>query len=82
VWSQESIELKFLAMQSLAIYASAARYFVVIAPTAMHENELECNFASYGKRAWARLEQWARISGGSREMYVYDDAARQRGTPF
>jgi hypothetical protein len=65
-------------VESLAVYASAARYFVVIAPTATHENQRECTFSSYSKQGWGRLEQWARLSGGAHNMHVYDDDAKLR----
>jgi hypothetical protein len=62
----------------MAVFASAARYFVVIAPTTTHESQRECNFSSYNKQGWCRLEQWARLSSGAHNVHVYDDDAKLR----
>jgi hypothetical protein len=62
----------------MAVFASAARYFVVIAPTTTHESQRECNFSSYNKQGWCRLEQWARLSSGTQIIHVFDDDAKMR----
>ena len=58
--------LKGLAIRSLASYASAANFFLIIAPPAKHrEREIICDAASYQRRGWCRLEQWAHFGLGT-----------------
>ncbi|CAK0903450.1 unnamed protein product [Prorocentrum cordatum] len=66
--------LKALSISSLAVYASIAKYFVIVAPPCLHHDKLvECNSATYQRRGWCRLEQWARMTvGGLRDMYIYE----------
>jgi hypothetical protein len=74
---QQSIPLMQLAVDSLAVYAAMCKYFVVIAPNAVHENTNECNLASYARRGWCRLEQWARMTAGFTGMYLATDSGFQ-----
>lgn len=69
---QTNTYLKGLSIGSLAVYASVARFFVIIAPSCKHyDREVECNPETYQRRGWCRLEQWARmISGGLDNMYL------------
>jgi len=62
-----------LSISSLAAYASALRYFVIIAPeTTHHGTQKPCNYGSYSRRGWCRLEQWARLaSEGTRDLFKW-----------
>ena len=73
--TQENEELKYLAVESLAVYASAARYFVVVAPDAIHKDTGKpVNKASYQRRGWCRLEQWGHMClHGMNDMYFFHD---------
>ena len=52
-----------LSISSLPVYASHLRYFVIIAPPTMHTSTFKmCNYESYSRRGWCRLEQWARLA--------------------
>ena len=52
---QANATLQKLAVESLAAYASTARYFLVLAPEAIHADTLKlCNLATYNKRGWVR----------------------------
>jgi hypothetical protein len=70
---QKNVSLKNLSISSLAVYASVARFFVVIAPTCRHHNKNEiCNQDTYKRRGWCRLEQWARmVIEGPENMFVF-----------
>ncbi|CAK0792791.1 unnamed protein product, partial [Prorocentrum cordatum] len=72
--TRENDYLKALSISSLAVYASIAKYFVIVAPPCLHHDKLvECNSATYQRRGWCRLEQWARMTvGGLRDMYIYE----------
>ena len=55
---QANKTLQMLSIGSLAIYAHACRYFVVVAPATTHEDtHKECNMHTYARRGWCRLEQ-------------------------
>eukprot|EP00419_Tripos_fusus_P037267 CAMPEP_0172786018 /NCGR_PEP_ID=MMETSP1074-20121228/205735_1 /TAXON_ID=2916 /ORGANISM="Ceratium fusus, Strain PA161109" /LENGTH=945 /DNA_ID=CAMNT_0013623031 /DNA_START=115 /DNA_END=2952 /DNA_ORIENTATION=+ len=71
---QSNAYLKQLSIASLPVYASVVKYFVVVAPKCIHHDKrAECNSATYQRRGWCRLEQWARMTvGGLRNMYLYD----------
>jgi hypothetical protein len=66
--------LKALSISSLAVYASVAKYFVIIAPPCIHHDKrVECNSETYQRRGWCRLEQWARMTvGGIQDMYLHE----------
>jgi len=66
--------LKNLSIGSLGVYASVCKFFVVVAPETLHtDTSVPCTPATYQKRGWCRLEQWARISvGGLKNMYVFE----------
>ena len=69
---QANATLKKLAIDSLAIYASACRYFITLAPDATHFDTLApCDEESYSKRGWCRLEQWANATSGFTGMFVF-----------
>ena len=45
--------LQKLAIESLATFASTVRYFLVLAPDAIHTDTLKpCNQATYNRRGW------------------------------
>ncbi|CAK0800331.1 unnamed protein product [Prorocentrum cordatum] len=71
---QANSYLKDISISSLGVYASIVKYFVIVAPTCIHHDEqVECNSATYQRRGWCRLEQWARmIAGGLQDMYIYE----------
>jgi len=66
--------LKLLSISSIGTYASTARYFVIVCPSAVHSGSaLEVGPETYQRRGWCRLEQWARMTvGGLQDMYVFD----------
>eukprot|EP00966_Prymnesium_polylepis_P325524 7381506-Prymnesium_polylepis.1 len=62
---QKNMHTQQLAIDSLAIYASCCKYFIIIAPEAIHaDSAIVCNAETYSKRGWCRLEQWARLTVG------------------
>lgn len=66
---QVNVTLKQLAIDSLAIYSSACRYFIMLTPDATNSDTLAvANEDTYGKRGWCRLEQWANASPPTRTM--------------
>ena len=69
---QANPHLKQLAIESLAQYASACRYFMIVCPEAVHaDTSRNCDATTYSRRGWCRLEQWARLNGGGLEgMYI------------
>ena len=51
-----------LSISSLAVYASHLRYFVIVTPDTIHvDKSTACDYATYSRRGWCRLEQWARL---------------------
>jgi len=63
--------LQAMAIDSLGVYASACRYFIVAAPPAEHrEKKSTCDHDTYAGRGWCRLEQWARMQDGLQNMYL------------
>ena len=69
--------LKQLAIDSLAAYSAACRYFLVLAPDAVHADTLQpCDEHSYSRRGWCRLEQWANAISGFTGMFVYGTSRR------
>jgi len=63
--------LQAMAIDSLGVYASACRYFIVAAPPAEHrEKKITCDHDTYAGRGWCRLEQWARMQDGLQNMYL------------
>ena len=52
---QANATMQKLAVDSLAIYASALSYFLVLAPDATHVDSLkQCDQETYGRRGWVR----------------------------
>ena len=63
--------MQAMAIDSLGVYASACRYFIVAAPSTMHrEKQVVCDHDTYAGRGWCRLEQWARMQDGLENMYL------------
>ena len=63
--------MQAMAIDSLGVYASACRYFIVAAPPSMHrEKQVICDHNTYAGRGWCRLEQWARMQDGLENMYL------------
>lgn len=87
---QRNAVLQQLAIDSLAVYASCCRFFIIVAPEATHaDTKAECNPTTYLKRGWCRLEQWARFTmgrdgmylfGANRQLQVLDDEAMDKWT--
>ncbi len=72
---QVNVHTQKLAIESLHFYASVSNFFVVIAPRAFHEGKRTwCDETTYNNRGWCRLEQWARMSEGVSDMFLYADA--------
>jgi len=71
---------KSMSIQTIGLYASISRYFIVIAPHCLHaDSGKACDAETYQKRGWCRLEQWARMTiGGLENMYIFDDAASEK----
>ena len=66
--------LKQLAIDSLGIYSSACRYFITLAPVAVHADTMQrCDEATYARRGWCRLEQWAHATSGFDNMFVFGE---------
>ena len=69
---QKNPVLQKLAIDTLSVYASVCKFFVVIAPETVHESGKVCDAHSYSRRGWCRLEQWARIAvGGLHHIYLH-----------
>ena len=68
-----------LAINSLSIYSSCSSKFVVIAPSAKHEDMCQlCNFATYNRRTWCRLEQLAFcMNHDLSSMYIFGDEGHE-----
>ena len=77
---QRNPTLKGLSISSISIYARVCRYFIAVAPEAIHaDHGTTCDAASYQRRGWCRLEQWARLAiGGLTNMMLYDGEALKR----
>lgn len=71
---QANASLRDLAIESLPIYASSCRLFVILTPEVTHHDLLTIyNNSSYLKRGWCRMEQWARMShSGVDDMYLFE----------
>ena len=67
--------LKLAAISSISLYASICRFFCICAPTTIHAGSgAVCDTASYQRRGWCRLEQWARMSvGGLAHVYLSNE---------
>lgn len=64
--------IKQLAIESLAVYSSLCKYFLTLAPDAMHVDTLNvCDEATYGRRGWCRLEMWASATAGFDNMFLF-----------
>ena len=62
-----------LSISSLAVYASALRYFVIVTPEVLHKDTRKpCNYETYSRRGWCRLEQWARLAArGTDDLFKW-----------
>ena len=73
VWQQR------LAIGALSVYASACTFFLVVAPDTrgrqINGTARAFSASSYSARGWCRLEQWARLTSGARNMFLYADDA-------
>jgi len=75
---QANKNLQYFAINSLHIYASCVRYFLVVAPPALHANGSMCNVHSYQTRGWCRLELFSKFSsGGFDDVYVAGEGSIQ-----
>lgn len=55
---QANASVQNLAIRSLAVYASSATYFVVVAPDTKHSDlDDTCDLSTYQRRMWCRAEQ-------------------------
>eukprot|EP00957_Ditylum_brightwellii_P071266 5417418-Ditylum_brightwellii.AAC.1 len=55
---QANASVQNLAIRSLAVYASSATYFVIVAPEVNHADEEHvCDLDTYQRRMWCRAEQ-------------------------
>jgi ABC-type branched-subunit amino acid transport system substrate-binding protein/uncharacterized membrane protein YgcG len=72
---QENKAQQAAAIRSIALYAKACEFFIIVAPVTVHASSgAECNMKTYQRRGWCRLEQWARMSNtdlGS--MYMFNE---------
>jgi len=75
--SQRNERARLAAIDSLGVFSSLCKHFVVVAPPTVHaDTGLECSLSTYSRRGWCRLEQWAHLCmSGIQEMYYYDPAA-------
>jgi hypothetical protein len=72
---QRSKPCQRLSIDSLPAYTSFARFFLIVAPTATVDGKAY-DLATYQKRGWCRLEQWARVSQrGLQDLYLCDGSA-------
>ena len=50
---QANKTLQMLAIESLAVYASLCKFFLVLAPSAVHVDTLKpCDTHTYSRRGW------------------------------
>mmetsp|Transcript_5419 Transcript_5419/g.7092 ORF Transcript_5419/g.7092 Transcript_5419/m.7092 type:complete len:986 (+) Transcript_5419:173-3130(+) len=55
---QANASVQNLAIRSLAVYASSATYFVIVAPETQHDDlDHVCDLDTYQRRMWCRAEQ-------------------------
>jgi len=55
---QSNASVQNLAIRSLAVYASSATYFVIVAPNTQHADlDHVCDLDTYQRRVWCRAEQ-------------------------
>jgi len=71
---QQNVALQKLSIASLPVYASFSNFFLISAPPTVNPNSGDTfDLATYIKRGWCRLEQWARITQcGVDDMYVLE----------
>eukprot|EP00434_Breviolum_minutum_P006396 symbB.v1.2.005644.t1/scaffold331.1/size227729/4 len=76
-----TVTMSSLAVQSIAAYVERASLLLVLAPICVHkETQQACNFASWRKRGWCRLEMMSAILS-SREVRVMVCTGAE-ATPF
>uniref|UniRef100_A0A7S4K0D7 Uncharacterized protein n=1 Tax=Odontella aurita TaxID=265563 RepID=A0A7S4K0D7_9STRA len=70
--AQEHRPMQIMAVSSLPVYSSIADAFVIVAPTARHQNSGKvCNADTYSLRGWCRAEMLAKVCGsGLDHMYI------------
>lgn len=69
---QSNLSVQGLAIRSLAVYASSATYFVVVAPDTPHTGFRNmCNLDTYQRRMWCRAEQVCHsMRNGTENMFL------------
>lgn len=74
---QKNISMRLATINTLGVFSSLAKYFVVIAPVCTHKDTgAAMNKLSYQRRGWCRLEQWGHMCvWGSENMLFYDGEA-------
>ena len=59
------------AVSSIPVYVNLSHYFIIVAPPAYHSNTKEfCDFASWTRRGWCRVEIWSHLLREGRTMPV------------
>lgn len=72
---QANHTVQLQAINTIATYAALAKQFVVVAPHTVHINKgTVCDAASYLRRGWCRVEQWAAMvaSESTDHMLIYE----------
>ena len=72
---QKNAHMRLAAIETLGVFASIARYFVVVAPPVEHvDTGIMCDKISYSRRGWCRLEQWGHMcTKGMANMFFWSD---------
>lgn len=75
---QASLHTQRLAMNSLPMFVSVLKAFVIVAPPVRHEDTgLMCDLQSYQNRGWCRAEQLSyRIRRGNSDVFWLDAPSR------
>merc|ERR1719394_1441924 len=61
------------AVSSIPVYVGLSRYFLVLAPPMSHRDTGKmCDFESWTKRGWCRLELWSHVlrEGSAKPMLL------------
>ncbi|CAJ1351789.1 unnamed protein product, partial [Effrenium voratum] len=75
-----TVQATSLAVQSIAAYIERASLLLVLAPVCVHEDTRQpCNFASWRRRGWCRLEMMSAILSPDVRVMVCTGA---EATPF
>jgi len=78
---QANASVQNLAIRSLAVYASSATYFVIIAPSTKHADlDNICDLDTYQRRMWCRAEQVCHsMRNGTTGMYLATSSESKSG---